>query len=1098
MTQLVILKLGSGSFAQGFPVTLQIGEETSRPSVEVTGTLPPAPKLGDRYTQWQVAYRSLGLSARLEKPKKQKTQVSVTQPCTEAAQQLKDHLNQWLNSEEFRPVKEALLKKLQASEIIRFIIQTQDLQNQQLPWHFWTLLVEDYTKAEIALSSPEYQEVERIEHPKEKIKILAILGNSEGIDIQADRRLLEQLPGAEVTFLVEPKRQELTDTLWAQGWDILCFSGHSSTEGETGKLAINQTDSLTVAELKNALKTSIAKGLRLAIFNSCDGLGLARNLADLHIPQAIVMREPVPDVVAQEFLKYFLKAFARGQSLYLSVREARERLQGIEDRFPCATWLPVIYQNPATLPPTWEDLGGICADISQEKILACPYRGLSAFREEDAPFFFGRETFTEQLIQAVHEKPLVAVIGASGSGKSSVVFAGLIPQWRSDYRLILTLRPGDQPFVSLSTALIPHLDPQLSATDQLIEAKKLASALSSQAISLRAVIERILSRSTNITEILLVIDQFEELYTLVENLQERQDWLDSWLSAINLISQLKVVITLRADFFAPAINDRPLTDALQNADVKLGPMNREELERTITQPAAKAGMLIEPGLSDRILEAVQAEPGNLPLLEFALTLLWEQPRNGRLNHAAYKDIGGVEFALTRYAQEVYDRLDVTEQEIAKRIVLELTQLAAGAQETRRQVSKQELQQIAPFPSVSGTEELVESVIQKLAAAKLVVTNETSVDIVHEALIRHWPLLRQWLDENREQLHRQRAIEGAAKEWQQQGEPEELSYLLQGVKLADAEGFLDSETEGMALSSLARDYIIVSQAVRDRLLQEEEERRERELQQERKARIAAQRTTLAAVASFLIILVTGGFSWWQRQQSLRILQDVSAGIEVGTPQLLSLLPDFLKIANRQQRRGDLDRALAYYRTILTESKQLLQPAENEVIQLSATEREQLEKLALDTEQALVETIISDRLPQLEAQLSQGEIGQLHDETSLLDYEEQYTEGALKTTYAILLREWGTKADLNDNGELQTPEEADYLPCELLKAIDALWRKHTGDRCGWFAQDSAYQAAKCEELDGLTLTMKIFLVPPFDAALNRLNTCRVTHAPVSLDP
>jgi hypothetical protein len=1096
MTQLVILKLGSGSFVQGFPVTLQIGDEASRPSVEVTGTLPPAPKLGDRYTQWQVAYRGLGLSARLEKPKKQKTQVSRSGLCTEAAQQLKDHLNQWLNSEEFRPIKEALLKKLQSSEVIRFIIQTQELQHQQLPWHFWTLLVEDYTKAEIALSSPEYQDVEWIERPGEPLKILAILGNSEGIDVQADRELLQQLPGAEVTFLVEPKRKELTDTLWAKGWDILCFSGHSSTEGETGKLAINQTDSLTVAELKNALKTSIAQGLRLAIFNSCDGLGLARNLADLHIPQVIVMREPVPDVVAQEFLKYFLKAFARGQSLYLSVREARERLQGIEDQFPCATWLPVIYQNPATLPPTWEDLGGICADIGSEKILACPYRGLSAFREEDAPYFLGRETFTEQLIQAVHEKPFVAVIGASGSGKSSVVFAGLIPQWRSDNHIILSIRPGDQPFVSLATALIPHLDPQLSETDQLIEAKKLASALSSQAISLREVIERILSRSTHITGILLVIDQFEELYTLGKNLQERQQWLESWLSAIKVIAQLKVVITLRADFFTPALSYRPLADALHNADVKLGPMNREELERTITQPAAKAGMLIEEGLTDRILEAVQAEPGNLPLLEFALTLLWEHPRNGRLNHAAYKEIGGVELALTRYAQEVYDRLDGTEQEIAKRIFLELTQLGEGAQETRRQVSKQELQRIAPFPSVSGTEELVESVIQKLAAAKLVVTNETSVDIVHEALIRHWPLLREWLEENREQLLRQRAIEGAAKEWQKQGEPEELSYLLQGVKLADAESLLDSE--GIALSSLARDYIIISQAVRDRLLQEEEDRRERELQQERKARIAAQRTTLAAVASFLIILIAGGFSWWQRQQSLRILQDVSAGIEVGTPQLLSLLPDFFKIANQQKRRGEIDRALAYYRTTLTESKQLLQPAENEAIQLSAAEQEQLENLVLDTEQALVETIISDRLPELEAQLSQGGIGQLLDETSLLDYEEQYTEGALKTTYAILLREWGTKADLNDDGELQTPEEAEYLPCDLLKAIDALWRKHTGDRCGWFAQDSAYQSAECEELDELTLTQKIFLVPPFDAAINRLNSCDVTHAPVSLNP
>ncbi|MGB7710271.1 MAG: CHAT domain-containing protein [Microcoleus sp.] len=1135
MGKLVILKLGGGNFEQGFPVTLQIGEEGSRPDAELTGQLPPAPKLPEIYTQWRSTYRNLTLSPRLEKPKKQTTQVSVTQPCTDAAKILKDSLNEWLNSEDFRPVKEGLLKKLQPSEVIRLIIQTNDFQHQQFPWHLWEILLEDYTKAEVALSAPQYERVRFGETPRKTVKVLAILGNSEGIDVQADRAMLEQLPGAEITFIVEPKRQELTDALWEKGWDILCFSGHSSTEGQTGRIYINKTDSLTVGELKNALRKAIERGLCLALFNSCDGLGLARDLADLHIPQVIVMREPVPDLVAQEFLKYFLKAFARGESFYLSVREARERLQAIEDKFPCATWLPVICQNPAEMPPTWQGLGGICADISQDAILTCPYRGLFAFREEDAPFFFGREAFTNQLAAAINRKQLVAVIGASGSGKSSAVFAGLIPELRSQENwLIISHRPGDRPFFSVATALIPQMEPHLSETDQLVESNKLAAALDSQDLRLSDVIDRILQKHSNQTQLLLAIDQFEELYTLCHNHRESQRWLDSLLAAIKAIPQLTIVLTLRADFLGQALSYRPFADALQDADVKLGPMNREELQRAIAQPAQKVGMLIEEGLTERILDAVEGEPGNLPLLEFALTLLWEKPRNGRLNHAAYKEIGGVESALALHAQQVYDKLNSTEKRVAKRIFLELTQLGAGTEDTRRQVLKKDLlggsetgfydentslkttdlrgletgffdenTSLKSTDLMKNPVSCVESVIQQLAAAKLIVTSElvqgltptATVDVVHEALIRHWPLLRGWVEENREKLLRQRAIEAAAKEWQGQGEPEELAYLLQGPKLAEAESFLDSATEGVSLSSLARDYIIVSQAARDRIFKQEEERRQRELQQERRARIAAQRMTGAAISSLLVIVVSGGFAWWQRQQSLRIIQDVSAGIDVGTPQLLSILPDFLSIADGHRNGGDVDRALSYYRKILTEADKLLKPSPNQQVKLQPQEQKKLQDISLKAEKSLVETIQKYRLPQLEEQLKKGEIGKLLENTSLLNYEKQYTEGALRTTYAILLRELGAKADLNDDGELKTHEEANYLPCETLKAIDALWRKYTQNYCGWYDQKSAYNAPQCKKLDGLTLTSKILIIPPYDAAINRLNSCKVVNSPAN---
>ena len=182
------------------------------------------------------------------------------------------------------------------------------------------------------------------------------MGDDDGINVEEDRKILNSIPGAKVKFLVKPNRQELNDLLWEQSWDILFFAGHSRTEGETGILYINKTESLTIPDLRYALKKAIEKGLQLAIFNSCDGLGLAQDLADLNLPQMIVMREPIPDKVAQEFLKYFLGSFSGGQSFYLAVKEARERLQGLESQFPCASWLPVICQSRPEIMLNWNHL----------------------------------------------------------------------------------------------------------------------------------------------------------------------------------------------------------------------------------------------------------------------------------------------------------------------------------------------------------------------------------------------------------------------------------------------------------------------------------------------------------------------------------------------------------------------------------------------------------------------------------------------------------------------------------------------------------------------------------------------------------------------
>ncbi|MBW4687828.1 MAG: CHASE2 domain-containing protein [Komarekiella atlantica HA4396-MV6] len=355
MKKLVVLKL-DGNLEMGVKVTLEIGQENSRPSTEISGQLPPNPDMARAINEWRSTYCSLG-NARI-KVKKIVYDGSISkrrEDCHNKADELRSHLNNWLSSKSFLPIREKWLKHLMPSDEVRILIRTASMQLEKLPWHLWDLVDRDYPKAEVALSVPESEQViaSQTSTSRGKVRILAILGDSTDIEVTQDRQLLEKLSNATTTFVEQPQRQKINDHLWSKPWDILFFAGHSKTEGNTGRIYINQTDSLTIAELKYALRNAVANGLKLAIFNSCDGLGLARELQDLQIPQIIVMREPVPDIVAQQFLKHFLVAFSSGQSLYAAVRSARERLQGLESEYPSASWLPVICQNPTVAPMTW-------------------------------------------------------------------------------------------------------------------------------------------------------------------------------------------------------------------------------------------------------------------------------------------------------------------------------------------------------------------------------------------------------------------------------------------------------------------------------------------------------------------------------------------------------------------------------------------------------------------------------------------------------------------------------------------------------------------------------------------------------------------------
>jgi CHASE2 domain-containing sensor protein len=343
MSKIAILEL-QGDFDKGFFANLRFGEKPNLLN-KFTGYLPLAPEIPVLYKNWLSSFYNqlVGNSREIETPQFQVSNFSYSESCEQASQYLVERLNEWLRSQEFLIIQNKLREWLVSTDTLQLLLDTDNHYLQHLPWHKWEFL-KDYPNAEIALINSVYRERKLQPRSGKKVKILAILGNSTNINIEDDKKSLEQLPDAVLRFLVEPSREEISDYLWEEEYDILFFAGHSNTinnHQNQGRIYINANDSLPIAD-----------------FNSCDGLGLARDLAALDIPQTIVMRESVPDKVAQEFLKRFLREYSGGKTLYRAVREAREYLQKFEKDYPCVTWLPIIYQHPAHTPPTWNELSG--------------------------------------------------------------------------------------------------------------------------------------------------------------------------------------------------------------------------------------------------------------------------------------------------------------------------------------------------------------------------------------------------------------------------------------------------------------------------------------------------------------------------------------------------------------------------------------------------------------------------------------------------------------------------------------------------------------------------------------------------------------------
>ena len=459
---------------------------------------------------------------------------------------------------------------------------------------------------------------------------------------------------------------------------------------------------------------------------------------------------------------------------------------------------------------TWVDLSAGVADEAALEILAaairrqppgplalqqieavraevCPYRGLRPFREEDEPFFFGRAAFTETLAATLARQPFVAVVGASGSGKSSVVRAGLIPRLRRGEGGfvwdVVTLVPTDRPLASLAAALLPSLEPDLSEVDRLAEVNKLAAHLADGSVALRDVTARVLQKQPGTDRLLLFVDQWEELYTLCAGRGRPAAPSSAQLLEAAAAGPVRVVLTMRGDFFGRALADRALSDQLQDAVVTIGPMTRDELAETIVKPAEAVGLAFEAGLAETILDDVGEEPGSLPLLEFLLEALWKERRGALLHYDAYHRLGRVPGAIAHRADEVFERgLSEAERQAAQRLLIRMVRPGEGVEDTRQRAAMPEADPVA------------EATIRKLADARLVVTERDAasgretVEVAHEALIRGWQRLRGWVDQDREFLRTRERIAAQARLWEDEGKPPDR-LLPPGRPLAEGEDLL---------------------------------------------------------------------------------------------------------------------------------------------------------------------------------------------------------------------------------------------------------------------------------------------------------------------
>lgn len=428
-----------------------------------------------------------------------------------------------------------------------------------------------------------------------------------------------------------------------------------------------------------------------------------------------------------------------------------------------------------------------------------PYMGLRYFDTSDADLFYGREALTRELLARVQKESFLAIVGASGSGKSSVARAGLVPAWKKENErdAVHILTPTTRPLESLAASLTRESE-SVTATSTLMD------DLQKDSRSLRLYVRKMLSSSGE-SNMLLVVDQFEETFTLCKDPTERKAFIENLLSLADEDAEraaARMVITLRADFYHHCAEYEVLRLALEKHQAYIGAMTPDELREAIIQPAEQNGWDFQPGLVDLILQDVGMEPGALPLLSHALLETWKRRQGRTLTLQGYHEAGGVKKAITQTAEGVYDRLSPDEQTIARGIFLRLTELGEGVQDTRRRVKMDELSQ-------AKEQEAVAKVLKTLTDARLVTTEQDSAEVAHEALIREWGTLRKWLDEDRESLRLHRHLTESVEEWQLRGR--EASELYRGTRLGQIQEWM--KEHGTDLSPLESEFVRASQNVK---------------------------------------------------------------------------------------------------------------------------------------------------------------------------------------------------------------------------------------------------------------------------------------------
>jgi DNA-binding SARP family transcriptional activator/WD40 repeat protein len=491
------------------------------------------------------------------------------------------------------------------------------------------------------------------------------------------------------------------------------------------------------------------------------------------------------------------------------------------------------YPDITAFARAFADAIGAEAPIQTKLARHNPYKGLRAFDEADAAEFFGREALVAELLDRISHEHLVAVVGASGSGKSSAVRAGVIPRMRaSNARLVTTMVPGSSPFAELTEAL--------RRVVPLHRAARLDAAVEGVTDAFRGALGS--------DGLLLVVDQFEELYTLVDDATERNRFIDGLMDAIEDDAiDLRVLLTLRADFFDRPLQHHRLGCALADGVVAIPAMSPAELERAIVEPAAGVGVEVDSTVVTELVTDVADQPAALPLLQFSLTELFETRRGDHIGVEDHARLGGVAGAIAGRAERLYEGAIAGEQELIRILFLRLVTVTAGSADLRRRTDRSELLSAAPDPVT------MDRIIDRFGSARLLtfdrnpVSRGPTVEVAHEALLRHWPRLQAWVAEAGRDLEIRAHLTTSAADWVASGRDD--GELYRGARLVVTEGWVGRRD----LTGSERAFLEAS--LERRRAEEEAERRQREAQVRSNWRL---RRALGGVGVLLVVALVAGF------------------------------------------------------------------------------------------------------------------------------------------------------------------------------------------------------------------------------------------------